>query len=610
MTRYTLILVALFLTITGIGQTTFEDWKNRGESAILDEDYPKALHALEEAKKLISKDLDLVTEAEFYNNLGLVYYKTGNYKKGIELGTQSLMLYKRIGIDTLTAESMYNLAISYKDLGVSDRSMDYLLQAARIFEKNHSLLKLASAWNSMGNVCRDNKDFKKAVSYHRRALYLREEIGHVKGAADSYQNLGSAYLEWGKYDQAEFFLKKALDKKFNLKQMNVVTTYSSLGRLYVIKGELEKARLYLTKAYELRVAGGNSIKIAESLLYLANYYVSTEENNKALELFYQIEEIARVKKDYQLLTEVLEGQIALLERLEDRKLLLVKYKELLASRKMASDQANKKEVDRLEIEYDVERKNRELTLHRKQSKIDQLHFRQLLIVSAGIFFLAVTAWIAYYFIRHSKRQIEHQKEEIEYLHRELSHRTKNYFGLLSGLLKMDRKQTQNQERIKVLDQTILRLDAMSLVQHYLLDDTSRNNKEVELGAYFSNLVNTLILNLSSSDVRPKFIHDFEKVYVDYDKAMRLAIVLNELVCNAIEHGLQDVNNPELLVSVQKEGNLLKMIVRDNGAGIKLNSIDAYDTKGVGLITKLLQYLGGKLTYSNKEGCIATVQLTI
>lgn len=609
MTRYTLIFITFFAAITGTGQTSFEVWKNRGQVALLEENYAEALHALKYAKRIMPKKVVLKEKAEVYNNLGIAYYQMGDYIKAIQENTKSLEIYKQMGIDTLAAESMYNLAISYKDLGLSDRSMNYLLQAARIFEKSHSSLKLSAIWNSMGNVCRDMKEFNKAACYHYRSLYIRKRIGYEKGIADSYQNLGSVYLEWGEYNQAEYYLLKALHKKLSLQRANVVTTYSSLGRLYIVKGESQNARVYLTKAYELRVAGGNSIKVAESLLYLANYYVSKEENEKAKELFYQVEEIALAKKDYQLLTESLEGEITLLERSDDKKLLVLKYKELLTSRERSAIQANKKEVNRLEIGYDVERKNRELVLRRKQSKIDQLRFRQLFTVSVGIFLLAVTAWTAYYFIRRSKRKIKHQKEEIEYLHRELSHRTKNYFGLLSGMLKMDLKYAESQETVKVIDQIILRLDAMSLVQHYLLNDISGNNKEVELGGYFGNLVNTLLLNLSSSGVTPRFIDGFEKIYVDYDKAIRLAIVLNELVCNAIEHGLNQVNDPELQVLVKQEGKYLKMIVKDNGTGITFASMNN-DTKGIVLIRKLLQYLGGALTFSNDNGCTATVHVKL
>jgi len=610
MTRYTLFFIILFVASTVTGQSRFEDWKARGQVALLEEDYSNAITYLEYAKRIIPKKMSLKTEGEVYNDLGVAYYQVGEYKKGIEACSKALELYKYTDIDTLIAGSMYNLGISYKDLGLSNLSMDYLLQSARIFERNQCWLKLSASWNSIGNVCRDTKEFSKAINYHKRALTIRKRIGYDKGIADSYQNLGSVYLEWEKYSQSEFFLKKALHKKQILHQANIVTTYSSLGRLYVSKGELQIAKSYLTKAYELRMMGGNSVKVAESLFYLANYYTSVDESEKGLELFHEIERIARLENQPQLLSDALREEIILLPKNGNEKLLIAKYKELLKFIKQSDIEENKKETDRLEITYDVERKNRELALRRKQSRIDQLRFRQLLIVSACILLLAIIAWIGFYYIRRNKRKIERQKEEIKYLHYELSHRTKNYFSLVSGMLVLDKKKARGQETIQALDQVKRRLEAMSLVQHYLLDDSSLNNKEVELSAYFTSLTNTLLIELFTFKSQPNMIQNFEEVYLDYDKAMRLAIVLNELVCNAVEHGLPHSTNPELSISVQQKGHQLQLVVKDNGPGIQLSGAEKQDKKGVGLIEKLLQNLDGILTYRNDGGCIATVLIKL
>ncbi len=610
MTHYTLFLIVFFTAFISNGQTDFEDWKERGETALQDENYPEAIKTLEYAVQAIPKTLSRKAEGDIYNDLGVAYYQTGEYKKGIQTCTKALEFYQLTRIDTLIAGSMYNLGILYKDLGLLNRSMDYLLQSARIFERNQCWLKLASAWNSMGNVCRDNKEFHKAIRYHHHALFLRKKINHVRGIADSYQNLGSAHLEWGLYGRAEFFLKKALEIKKDIQQSNIVTTYSSLGRLYLVKGEPEKAQAYLIQAYELRKAARNSIKVAESLLYLANYYASIGENQKALELFHQVEESSESKKQFQLLTEALEGEIFLLERSGSSQILMSKYKELLFSKEKSGTQANKKETDRLEIAYDVERKDRELVLRRKQSRIDQLRFRQLLTASAAIFLLALIAWIAYYYIRLSKRKIELQKEEIKYLHYELSHRTKNYFSLLSGMLTLDKKKAKNPDTVQALNQVKRRLEAMSLVQHYLLDNSSRNNKEVELGAYFTKLTDILLLELFTFKDQPVLIRNFEKIYLDYDKAMKLAIVLNELICNAVEHGLQQVVNPELTILVCQRGPELDLVVKDNGPGTLFTEVDQQDKKGVGLIGKLLQSLNGVVTYKNENGCVAIVRIKI
>lgn len=623
MGQYALFTIACLLNLFVCAQSDLDQLLDRGYSELESGNLNAAKYHLEKAKKLISPKRDLREKAILYNNLGVCYSQSGEFKKGIDYYSTSVTIYRKLRNDTLIAESLLNLGIAYKDIGAFDRSMKSILDAAFIFEKNHSIKELSSAWNTIGNIQRKSGNLNKALEYHQKALFLRKQINYTKGIADSYNNIGAVYLDLHQPKKAQWYLNKALNLKLRLgNERNSLTTLTLLGQSYLELNQTLEAFKYLSDAYNMRVDAGSNSKIASSLYYLGTYYSKTNDFEKAIESYRQAEQLAESLNDYQLLKDALAQEIKLLSQKESQ-LIIDKYKQLVQVSELVVSDENRKEIARLEISYDVERKEREIRLRRKQIKINQvelenqqLYNQQLIAWLIGTITFAFVVILAWYLLRKRKVLIEkqnltlqEQKEEIMNLHKELSHRTKNYFGMLSGILKSDKLNVKHPETVQVLEENIRRLDAMSLIQHYLLDDSAKKNKEVRLDAYLNNLVDLLLYNLSPHN-RIKLKKEFPPVYLDYDIAIRLAIVLNELVCNAIEHGLDNHSNPELSISLKQEHQILHLMIKDNGNGISEQHLNNSNSKGLILIRKLLQKINGAIDFKNDHGCLVNVLVKI
>ena len=611
MLRYPLLLFVLVFTLTAYSQKQFYRLLDQGGQALLDGNIPGAKRSLERALKIMPPDLSLEEQSVFYNNLGVVYYQTGEYKKGIDWYQQELEIYRKTGNDSLVAGALYNLGLIYKEIGLHKEAMEELIHAARVFEKLENVKELSAAWNAIGNMQLDLGDFSKALLYHERALHLRETIRYTKGIADSYHNIGDVYLASKQYSKAEVYLLEALRQKKQLdNQSNVINTLTSLGKLYIAVDDPKRAYTYLMQGYEMAHTIGNSPKVAESMCYLATYYGSIGGQARAIELFHQAQAAARFSSDWSLLRDALQGEITLMEKEMPASEIVQKYHELLETKEKVTKELNSKELTRLEILYDVERKNTELRLRRKQARIDHLSKERLAVWLVAVTGIAVIAGIAFYQMRRRKKQVEAQKDEILHLHHELSHRTKNYFSLLSGILVSDRKKARNEEVERVLDVNINRLDAMSQVQKYLLGNPLESGKKVQLDAYLDHLIGNLLANLFPNETALQVERDFDAIFIDYDKAMRIAIVLNELICNAIEHGLAGVEKPGLEVSLKRRGNELVLTVRDNGSGLPEELLHSKSVKGRDLVVKLLRPIDGTITYRNDNGCVAAVTVQL
>lgn len=603
MLRYALFLFVFALSAETYGQLKFYRLMDQGGQSLLDGNIPQAKVFLQDALEIMPEDLDPEERSVFYNNLGVVYYQTGEYKQCIDWYQKELEIYRKAGNDSLAAGALHNLGLVYNEIGLYKKAMQELLNSARDFERLGNLKELSSTWNSIGVMQLDLGNFEKAIVYHERALRIREKIEYAKGIADSYNNIGDVHLAWKHYAKAEIYLQEALrQKKLLDNQSNLINTLCSLGKLYIAVGESQKAYSYLHHAYTIGKTIGNSPKVAESMCYLAAYYSSVGEEKKAVEIYHRTQDIARNSSDWTLLQDALQGEITLIENKRPSSEVVEKYHELLATKVKVTNELNSKELARLEISYDVERKNAELKLRRKQAKIDRLSNQRLTGWLVSVTVLALFVVVAFYQARQRRRQVETQRDQIGHLHHELSHRTKNYFSMLSGILRSDRKKASNEEVVRVLDVNIHRLEAMSLVQRYLLGNPEQLDKHVQLDAYLDHLISELLMHLLPDENELHLEKELDNIFMDYDKAMRIAIVLNELICNAIEHGLTGVTKPVLVISLKRHDNNVVLTVHDNGPGLPEALLRSKTVKGRDIIGKLLSSIDGVITYRNENGC--------
>src|SRR5690606_8676125 len=93
-----------------------------------------------------------------------------------------------------------------------------------------------------------------------------------------------------------------------------------------------------------------------------------------------------------------------------------------------------------------------------------------------------------------------------------------------------------------------------------------------------------------------------------EDATALALILTELVTNAVEHGLANRASGEVEVEAERDGDLLVVTVADDGAGLTDG-----EGPGKGLGTQIVQALvqtelRGTITWSPREGGGTSVRI--
>ncbi|PFG40759.1 two-component sensor histidine kinase [Georgenia soli] len=147
--------------------------------------------------------------------------------------------------------------------------------------------------------------------------------------------------------------------------------------------------------------------------------------------------------------------------------------------------------------------------------------------------------------------------------REIHHRVKNNLQTVSALLRLQARRSGNPETKAALDEAERRVSTIALVHETL----SQNIDEVvDFDEVFGRLLR-LAADVASPDSSVRTVVDGTFGAVGAEAATSLAVVLTELVSNAVEHGLAG-RSGTVSVTASRSGAELDVRVCDDGLGIE------------------------------------------
>jgi PAS domain S-box-containing protein len=180
---------------------------------------------------------------------------------------------------------------------------------------------------------------------------------------------------------------------------------------------------------------------------------------------------------------------------------------------------------------------------------------------------------------------------------ELNHRVKNNMQMLQSLLANAARNTQNAEAKLVLGEASDRLAAMAAAQRVLYDTLDATHFD---GQEFLNAVCKTLQHAFPANVRIECCSDVGRM--PNDSAMPLALILNELLTNAVKHGMKG-RPGRILVQLEREGEGSRLTVEDEGPGFDQAAV-VRRSSGLQLVQGLARQLRGRFeTARDPSRCI-------
>jgi PAS domain S-box-containing protein len=186
------------------------------------------------------------------------------------------------------------------------------------------------------------------------------------------------------------------------------------------------------------------------------------------------------------------------------------------------------------------------------------------------------------------------------LMRELNHRVKNNMQMLQSLLFTATRQTQNLEARRVLEDVANRITAMAAAQRVLYGADAATRFDA---AEFLDAVCNAAQQSFPSNV--KIVREMASGELDNDNAMPLALILNELLTNAVKHGGNGGDETQIRVGLTN-GDGFELYVEDDGPGFDFQSV-RNQSSGLKLVQLLARQLRGHLEVSTKPSSRCTIR---
>ena len=178
--------------------------------------------------------------------------------------------------------------------------------------------------------------------------------------------------------------------------------------------------------------------------------------------------------------------------------------------------------------------------------------------------------------------------------REIHHRVKNNLQTVAALLRLQSRRVEAPEAKAALAEAMRRVSTIALV-HETLSGTL--NELVNFDDLVTRSIR-MVADVATADVRVKIVRVGDFGMIPAPAASSLALVVTELVTNAVEHGFTGRSSGTVTIRAEREGGALHVVIADDGVGIQSKPSGL----GAQIVTTLVENeLGGSLEWRTVDG---------
>lgn len=517
-------------------------------------------------------------------------------------------------VDLLPA--IYNaLAVRAKRDGEADLAIALYDQAIAAYEELGRVDRTGTVLTNIGNIFVDLGGYEEAVRFHEASIenYELYRPHDTYSIARAYGNLASAYHADGQYAEAASAFERA--KSFNAQAQSIVNAGRlNMGHaetLYAL-GQTEAAVEMAERAVPELLEAAHPTDSASALVWLADHYFSSNDLDKAQAKLEQARQIIEPEgADLRDFIERNHEAGRSLEYAASMGNFLMKIGEteeaapyLSIALELSQDRFEQEKIEAAansELLFDVRDRDASLVRLQDQAVMTELQLqRSRLTAGLGFLIAALIGLVAYSSFRSYRMQKTLAESRNVFL-REVHHRTKNNFQIVSSLLSLSARRDQAQSGNAHVDHNDMasRVRAMAFVHDQLYKRDGDPSTKVDTEQFLSELLQSLSKSLGSDNI--VLSQTIAPVRVDVDIATPLALVVCELVTNAYKHAFDDQGG-KIHVTVSTMNKKIRVNVTDNGRGFEQQAArKKRGSLGMNLVEDLVSQIGGKLDVSSSKG---------
>jgi len=183
---------------------------------------------------------------------------------------------------------------------------------------------------------------------------------------------------------------------------------------------------------------------------------------------------------------------------------------------------------------------------------------------------------------------------------EVHHRVKNNLQTIAAILRIQSRRYQGEEAKQQLTDAVNRILSMSVIHEYLSQDEHRPINIRDVCQRILGQAQQVAVNPGQ---QVEIAMEGPNIRLPASQATASALVVNELLMNAMEHGLRDRHEGEIRIALEDLGDEVRITLLDNGLGLP-SDFDPDESRSLGLQivhTLVTDDLKGRLQFEQVTG---------
>ena len=186
--------------------------------------------------------------------------------------------------------------------------------------------------------------------------------------------------------------------------------------------------------------------------------------------------------------------------------------------------------------------------------------------------------------------------------REIHHRVKNSLNTIAGMLRLQARRSENEETRSALKTAVNRIAGIARIHDIL---AGQSGDRIDWNLLLDKMCKLSVDSLATCRIELIREKTEKPCIILSEKALPLAIASNELIHNAIEHGFKGLEQGQLLVGTETEGNEIHIYIKNNGIPLPPSFSQKTFDLGLQIVRTLVEIeMGGVFALKNENDLVA------
>lgn len=576
-----------------------------------------------------------------YNDSVMAYYRKKDTDSAIFYCQKHIRIAQEGNVSASINYGFSVIGSLYRYKGDYDSSIYYHQIALQGYKNDNYTEAIAGSYTNIANVYKQKSRYDLAIRYYFEAIRIMKMAEDQSTLASIYANLAGLYFNLENYEKAYHFwdLSEQVCLKTRYKG-NVTFSYRGKARIGIVKQNYPEAERNIKAAIQVDKENGNQLWLFENYLLLLQLYSKNGNTPQFLDTYKEVKKFKDIEspinkvhfyeftgdfwfrfKNYSKAATYYDSCLSVVnhnqqdyiessERLSKKLFyssvfaqsgdkLYPLYDSIQSFSKQVEEIKKVRLTQELDMKYDLRReKDKNRFLDERNRFYYQLSLKnkeQATLLT--IILIAVIAFTLYAFynaerIRKTKKELEKNIQEKDFLFKELNHRVKNNLLIVNSFIGIE-KHGQPEEVKAILGAVENRIHSLGLM-HELLYKGEMSERSL-LKPYLEKLIAFISKSIVNEGIEIHILAE-DNIEVHINKTSYIGLIVNELITNAIKYAKAPTRALTISIKMYQEKSDLFLEIADDGIGLP-ETINIHNLQSLGLkmADGLARQLKGKFT---------------